>query len=116
MLTINAAQQEALEASALAAFYTRASRFIREHWPELVVRKTEKELHEFVVRCREEALSHGVSTERVIMYWAFLALKVGDKFHQIPRVAQALKANSGEVIIDALMSRVAILEMRGGKR
>lgn len=113
MLTINHDQWSRLQAASVDDFCRRAAQFVRVHYPEPTGGLDDASLRLFVARCRNKSIVYKIDSELTIVYWIILALLGGEEFYKIQKIDTALRSElGGEAVIEALIQRLAVLEVR----
>ncbi len=109
-MEISQQQWDTFARSAEDKFRGRVREFLRNHLPQHTAGLSDGDLEVRISRLRERAAAYGVSGQRAIAKWAFLALVLGEEFDRIPAIHQFLShvdADAGKKM-DLLMETLEI--------
>lgn len=109
MLVIKPRQFEALDQTMRRQFHQRALEYLNRHVPEFAKGRGSAEIEQFFERQERVARSFGITTERALVKWFFLAVVTRGRFQDIPECRDFLSRAgcSGEQRMDGLMAALA---------
>jgi hypothetical protein len=85
MLTISGNQYKALAGDTRGRSYERISGYLRAHAPAAAT-MDQPQLYDFIARQEANAAPYGLTTEKHVAKWSWLALTVGEDFNRNPEV------------------------------
>ena len=103
------------------AFQERVAAYLRRNLPEHTAGLDDEELYKRVDVWRARAARFGVTTQRAIAKWCFLAMVTSETFDEEPKLHEYLTDATPDpttkinTLMDALYIRVRQSEITGGK-
>lgn len=95
LLTLDAAQLDALENRMQSAYCERMGKHLRAMAPQETAAMTDGELHEHVMRYEASGNRLGIGQERSLALWGFLMLSSRDRFDSNPEIQAFIRSGPG---------------------
>ena len=120
-MIIRSEQLQVFTKAANESFQRRVAAYLRQNLPELTAGVDNEELDRRIETWQSRAARYGVTTERAIAKWCFLAMVTSESFDEQPELHEYLSqpnpdpAAKIDTLMDALYVRLRQAEGPAGK-